>query len=168
MKVFFFIISLLMLLLTGLRLWPSTGNFIFAGGSDMLMSIVASNFFISITFAVIFFITVFFYKKKKRPLVTSLLTVIFLLWFLSGRMIALFPDGRLLSGWFYIQTNRTDICRTDIDCEKVFYYDTKFEKLSFWKLRIVNKEANATIFTGPFVWRNTIKLFVKEFPSSYR
>jgi hypothetical protein len=153
-----------MLLLTALRLWPSTGNFIFAGGSDILMTIVTSHFLTSITLAVSFFATVLIYKKKRRVLFTLLLTLIFLLWLLSGRMIALFPDGRLISGWFYIETNRTDICKTDIDCEKLFYYDTKFEKLSFWRLRIANSETNTTVFTGPFIWKNAIRLFVKEFP----
>jgi hypothetical protein len=153
-----------MLFLTAFRLFASTGNFIFAAGSDSLMTIVSSHLLISISLAVSFFLALLTYKKKRRALFTSLLTLIFLLWLFSGRMIAFFPDGRLISGWFYIPTNRIDICKTDIDCEKLFYYYTKIEARSFWRLRITNTETNTTVFIEPFIWKNAIKLFEKEFP----
>lgn len=157
-----------MLLMTAFKLAPTTGNFIFVGGSDMLMSLVSSNFLVSITFGIAFFIIVFFYQKARRKVVIPLLILIFLLWFLSGRMIALFPDGRIITGWFYIQTNRSDICRTDIDCEKVFRYDTRLEKLSVWRLRVSNSEIDVQIFTGPFIWRHSQLVFENEFPSGHR
>jgi hypothetical protein len=155
-----------MILVTIIGFFPSYTTFIFAGGSDGLMDMISVNSFFQTSIILIFGAILIVNKSKLRKYTYFLLMLVFLLWSLSGRMIALFPDGRLSSGWFYIETNRINICKDEIDCDKIFYYETEIEKLPLWRIKIKNKRTDNVVFIGPMVWKKTIELFKKKFPRS--
>lgn len=73
----------------------------------------------------------------------------------------LFPDGRVITGWYYIEANKFYLCRTGDDCEVVIFKDSKVSKLFLWRIRISNKYVNKVIFLGPFAWSNCFSVFDK-------
>lgn len=163
MKIVLYSVALIMILITLFGCFSSYASLLFAGGSDVLMELVQGNLRLQILFVVLFCGSVIITKWRdgyKRYLFLGLL---FLLWFLSGRTISLFPDGKIRTGWFYFKTWDTNICKEEKDCEKVFYYETHVKKLPLWFLRVTNKDTNAVIFVGPVVWSETLSLFKKRF-----
>ena len=74
--------------------------------------------------------------------------------------VGLFPDTRINCGWIYHKTETINLSSELKDPEDVFL-DTSFEKLSFWRIRIVNNDVNKVIFVGPIIWDKTIVLFDK-------
>ena len=161
MKLFLYVVAFLMIVITGFGFFPSYANFIFAGGSDGLMNIVSANIWFQIIVVSSFLLSIYKYNKTMN----AILILIFFLWCISGRMVSLFPDGRLSSGWFYLETDRINICKNEeIDCDRIFFYETEIEELPFWRLRIKNKNINSVIFIGPVIWSNTLSLFRYNFP----
>jgi len=108
---------------------------------------------------VIFGISLFLFLRKATVIKFVILALSFLLWTLSGRMIAIGLDGRLTYGWFNILSEDTSLCDEKSDCETMIYYQTKTEKLSFWRIRVKNKNIDEVIFAGPLLWGRTVKLF---------
>lgn len=159
------ILILVMILLTTIGLFPSNASFLFARGSDGLMQMKSAPFWIQFLLILCFIIVAFAFKGKSR-VKTYLLPILFILWILSGRVVGLFPDGRLSTGWFYVETARLNICKNSNDCEKVYYYETEVQPLALWRIRIKNKEINKVIFVGPAIWSGTLKMFKKSFPKS--
>lgn len=143
-------------------------RFFFASGSDVSMCLIESDLYIRVFFWVVFFLLSILFKKwGNKNFYYPILITVFILWSLSGRMVALFPlDGRLISGWFYIETNRIEICKNDCDCEKVFYYETNYKKEFIWTYRIKNKDIETTLFTSPFIDNKVKKLFSQQFVNS--
>lgn len=168
MKFVLIVVMVFMMLFTALGLFPSFSNFLFARGSDNLMELITSNISVQILFLMLFGFSAFMYIKRRSKLYISLIFISFAFWILSGRMIALFPHGRLSSGWFYFETSRTDICKEDMDCEKIFYYETTFDRLLFWRIKIKNKQIDDIVFTSPFIWEKSINLFKNNFKKSYQ
>lgn len=81
----------------------------------------------------------------------------------NGSMIAIFPDGRLISGWFYIETGNVDICKSGIDCDRVFYYETRYKRSRLWTYAVSNNEINTKIFVGPIITNQVNTMFKKKF-----
>lgn len=116
-------------------------------------------------YTIIFFIgylgmTVLVFRQfsTRNLLVLSLVLV---LWLLSGRVAAVkaFPDGRVITGWYYIETNSFKLCKENEDCESVLFKETKVKLLPLWCISINNKDTNRVIFIGPFTWNSCIKIF---------
>jgi hypothetical protein len=103
------------------------------------------------------FILVLFWKKYLLRKIV-LLFILILFWFISGRTIAFkyFPNGRIITGWFYYKTNEFFLCKKGDDYEKVISQETKLLRLSFWRLHISNKNISKEIFIGPFAWDRAI------------
>jgi len=81
--------------------------------------------------------------------------------------IKLYPDGRISTGWFYIETNRFSVCAGETsDCEQITHYQTFIEKAPFWSLKIRNKDINRTVFVGPIIWSEALNQFYEKFPAS--
>ena len=159
--------AILMAFITFIGFNSGLTRFFFASGSDGLMRLIESDLYIRIILLVLFFLLVFLIKKWKwKIFYYPAMSIVFGLWLLSGRMIALFPDGRLISGWFYMETSRVDICKDVADCEKTLYYETSYRSEFLWKYRIKNKELDFTIFASPFIKIKIEKLFSQQFAKS--
>jgi hypothetical protein len=155
-----------MILTSAIGLIPEYASFLLAGGSDGLADIIAVNVIWQFFFILIFAITILRRDNKVRKFNNVILFFIFFMWILSGRTIALFATGQLNSGWFYFKVNSINICEDDLDCDKVFYYETKVTKLPFWRIRVENKSTDDTIFIGPMLWKEATTFFNLKFPES--
>jgi len=152
-----------MLILTGLSLFPNYSSFLFAGGSDVLMEYAMSGFWVQTLFATLYLVTLIIPYRSLEKNKKFLLVALFSLWFLSGRIVSIFPDGRISTGWFYIETDKVNICENSIDCEKTVYYDTRLEKLSLWRIRIQNDKIDVVVFTGPFISSKSLNMLKGKF-----
>ena len=103
----------------------------------------------------------YFYVKNNLKLI--FLVMAFSLWVLSGRMICIWPDGRLSAGWYCIETERFYLCEKQSDCETVMAQQTKLQKLFFWRVRVKNTTTDQIIFVGPMLWNNAIKVLHETF-----
>lgn len=98
-----------------------------------------------------------FYSLSKRSFLLVFLTLG--VWFLSGRTVGIktFHEPSIMTGWFYTETKRFDICdQKDNDCEVLIYYHTELIKKPFWRVQIKNRVCNETFFVGPFIWEKTL------------
>lgn len=135
----------------------------FAKGSNYLMDLVSGSLLFQILFVVIFNLILIVNRKRNIKSAYVLLLLLLLLWGVNGRTIALFPDGRINSGWFYIPTYSINLCKDEDDCERVVYYETEIEKLPLWNVRVKNRNVDIIIFVGPLVWTKTLKLMENKF-----
>jgi hypothetical protein len=104
-----------------------------------------------------------YYFKKPSKLKLAALSLLMLLWLLSGRTTAmLVTEDEIATGWFYIPTTRFTLCNPNEDCEVTHYNKTKVQALSFWRIRITNSTVDETLFIGPFAWAETKKLFIDD------
>jgi hypothetical protein len=158
--IFIAVIFIIMMFLTAI---PYVGDSpSLAGGSiGSIMIMITIRAAISTVLLVAFVLMSYFYFKKKVKAVFLILT--FLLWFVSGRMIGILPDGRLSTGWFYMETDRIDLCDHKTDCETVMAQQTKIQKLIFLSIRLKNKTTDQIIFVGPMLWNNALKVFHETF-----
>lgn len=155
------IIFLAMAALTAIG-YTSANTFFFAGGSiASLMDLAAMPVIIPTSLLIVFGLLLYFYWRKNSKVKLVNLGIVMLLWFLSGRTVGMivYPDGEVVTGWFYIQTGRFYICDQKTDCETTIGYHTKTESLPFWGIRIKNRNTDKLVFTGPFLWNRTAKLF---------
>jgi hypothetical protein len=104
-----------------------------------------------------------YYFKKPSKLKLAALSLLMLLWLLSGRTTAmLVTEDEIATGWFYIPTTRFTLCNPNEDCEVTHYNKTKVQTLPFWRIRITNNTIDETLFIGPFSWTETKKLFIDD------
>ncbi|MET3047509.1 hypothetical protein [Flavobacterium covae] len=133
--------------------------------AEYLSDISDVNVFLSVLFLIIYlFLLIYFWKRLK--LVLPFLVFIVLFWFFSGRTIALkyHPTGRIITGWYYIETDMFNLCKENQDYESILANETEINKLPFWRLNLKNKDTDKTIFIGPFMWNETIKILKKRIP----
>jgi hypothetical protein len=164
-KIVFYIVAVLMASVTIIGFNSGLSRFLFANGSDSLMTLVESRLYIRVLLLIAFIITIAAQLNHCKKIYSLFATGIFFLWLLSGRMIALFPDGSIITGWYYMQTNKKSICSKHADCEKVFYYETKYQKLFLWRYNITNQQTNISLFAGPFISYDIDYLFHNTFPN---
>ncbi|THU30781.1 hypothetical protein FAM09_29720 [Niastella caeni] len=109
------------------------------------------------------FVTVLVFRKFSALKVLTLLLVL-ILWLLCGRVVAFkaFPDGRVITGWYYIETNKFNLCENDVDCEGIISKETTISKLPLWRIRINSKYTKKIIFVGPFTSHNCYKVFESQ------
>lgn len=154
-----------MLLFTLLGFEKGLSRLFMASGSDDVMQLVSSNLYVRVAFLMIFIILVVYgiFKRKQHKFYYPIMFVVFGLWLLSGRMVALFPDGRLIYGWYYFEAGEINICSHGVDCEKVYAYETDYGRRFLWRYRIMNNSISETIFTGPFIVNEVDSLFSHSF-----
>jgi len=163
MKRILYTVAFLMIAITALGFSTDFGEMSLASGSDILMSYASTDIFLRLFFLVAFVMSVIFLKKfGNKILATLTLIILFALWFLSGRMIAIFPDGRLVGGWFYFPTETTELCKSSKDCEITLHYETSYTRESFWFYRVKNKEVEIVKFAGPFIANDVDNLLARK------
>jgi hypothetical protein len=155
-------VAVLMSLITLLGLSENLGTMIFAGGSDALMSLAAPGLFLRMIFLLVFVAAVLTYNHfEDKNAAYIILVLFFSFWVLSGRMVATFPDGRLITGWFYIPVKTVDLCKDDADCDKPGY--ARYTKQWLWMYNVKNRETDVMIFAGPFLDRKLERLLDQKF-----
>lgn len=154
-------------LLSILSLSAPLSRFLFAGGStESLMEIAITYNLIKLSFAGILIASGIFLRSKCEFIHFLGYLILLTLWFLSGRTIGImyYPDGIVKTGWHYIRTNEFGLCEDGVNCELQVNKLTKIEKLPFWRIRITNSNTNEVLFTGPFIWNQTVHIFEANSP----
>lgn len=174
MKIFLIVSSVIVMFILSLTLWisPNIIVFIIARGSDVSQETALCNpCIVFMLFALFLVGIVINLKLKKVKYGNIILSILFITWLLSTRIIAYDPsasseESKVLSGWLFFRTHTILTCidTENCDCEKVNYYGTYIEKLPLWRIRIKNKELDTVIFVGPFIWKKTLKILEKHFP----
>jgi hypothetical protein len=138
--------------------------------ADYLSDISEVNHLFSVLFFIAYIaVAVLVFKKVSTQRVLILLLAM-ILWLMCGRVISFkaFPDGRIITGWYYIESNNFNLCEDDNDCETIISKGSTISKLSLWRIGIKNKYINKVIFIGPFTWHNCSKLFEKNIGDNAR
>ncbi len=139
-------------------------RFLFASGSDSLMTLIESNIFIRV-FLLVLFISLLIIKNRFTNVYLRflILTIAFVTWFFSGRMVGVFAYGQIKTGWFYLfETKQIQLCGNR-DCEYAINNETEFKSELIWYYRIKNKEVNTTFFVGPFISNEVENQFFENY-----
>ena len=150
-----YIIVIAMLFISCIGFFNETANFFFAGGSDFLMTTIATNSWVQIFLVLIFTLTLFKSKTKSR-IKFYFRILVFIIWLMSGRTIYVFPNGKIGLGWFFVETNRFYICSEgDKNCDDTVTECKISEKALFLvKIQTIDKEN--VFYVGPFIYGKTI------------
>ena len=126
-----------------------------------LSNISNVNYIFSWCFLIAYLLVTFFAFRKADVIRLFILFILFGLWLLSGRVIAFkpFPDGRIITGYYYIETDRFNLCDNENDCESVISKEAFIQRRPFWLLKIKSKGIQKNIFLGPFTWQQCNKVF---------
>ena len=126
-----------------------------------MLALAAVNIAYPIALLILYAIVAWFYHRQPSRIRLVSVCAIVALWVICGRMVgALFwPEGKIITGWYYFPTDDFKLCDGTIDCETVVDYQTHMEKLAFWRVKIKNKNVDQTIFVGPFIWDQIPKVF---------
>jgi hypothetical protein len=142
--------------------------FAFTGESaSYLFQIITVGYYVKAFFGVLTTLLLIFIIYSKSYWLKFLLVVSMLLTIMSSRIIAIkiYPEGKIRSGWFGVCTNEILLCNSDDDCEELLYNQTEIRQKNLWRLHIVNKNINETIFIGPFSY-DSILTSLKDFDGS--
>ena len=168
MKYFLYSLLVVIIIVTFLSFNNELINIMFSNDSAGYLTEVSNINIIVSVISIIFF---YFFIIKKNRYRFFLLFVLMIIWLFSGRRISIrnTEKCRVSSGWFFIETNSFRLCKlADCDCEIV--YETTYERLSFWRIRITNNDINKTMFIGPIVWPKVITILennqLSEFPAT--
>jgi len=158
LKCIFLIFAIIMFCGTILLFYSDVKILFLRESAGYLSKINDPNRAASIIFLVTYVVILIFFWKKIKLHIYLTLSILFILWFVSGRSVAFkyFPEGRVITGWYYIETDNFYISKGQMDYEKVITKETSIEILSFWRIRIQNKMIDRTLFIGPFVWENSL------------
>jgi hypothetical protein len=161
-RIILLVVLLLLMIVIVLPYFSPANKFVFGGTSaDYMLNLAALNVTWPIALLVLYAISAWFYHKKPNRMRLASVSTVVILWVLCGRMVGtlLWPEGKVITGWYYIPTNDFKLCDGSTDCETVIYYQAHIEKLSFWRLKIKSKNIDQTIFVGPFIWNEVPKVF---------
>lgn len=162
-KIFLVVVTTVMLILTLLAFTEDIKLLFTYESAKYLSDISNVNIFLSVLFLIIYlFLLIYFWKRLKS--IVPFLFFIFLLWLFSGRTLAFkyHSTGRVITGWYYIETDMFNLCKENQDYERILSKETMINELSFWRLNFKNKDVNKTIFIGPFVWNEAKEIFIKK------
>lgn len=167
LKILLVVVIVFMSILTSLTFTKDVKLLFTYESAEYLSDISSVNMFYSVLFLIVYLLLLFYFWKRLK-LVLPFLFFIFSLWLFSGRTLAFkyHPTGRVIMGWYYIKTDMFNLCKENQDYESILANETELNELSFWRLKLKNKNTDKTIFIGPFVWNETIKILKKRIKSS--
>ncbi len=115
-------------------------------------------------FLILYLVGLFLYGRKQKILHRIILLFSFIFWVLSGRTVGLtyFPNGEVISGYYYLTFDKFEISKTSQDYEKIISIETEINVLPLWRINIKNENINRTIFLGPFVWNSASKILMDK------
>lgn len=167
LKILLVVFLVFMSILTALAFNEDTKLLFTYESAEYLSDISNVNVFFSVLFLTIYlFLLIYFWKRLK--LVLPFFFFIILFWLFSGRTMAFkyHPTGRVITGWYYIETDMFNLCKKNKDYESILANETEINELFFWRLNLKNKDIDKTIFIGPFMWNETVKILKKRIKSS--
>lgn len=167
LKILLVVFLVFMLILTILAFTDDMKLLFTYESAEYLSDISNVNVFFSVIFLIVYlFMLICFWKRLK--LVLPFLFFVVILWLFSGRTLAFkyHPTGRVITGWYYIETDMFNLCGENQDYESILANETVINELSFWRLNLKNKDTDKTIFIGPFMWNENIKILKKRIKSS--
>lgn len=167
LKILLVVFLVFMLILTILAFTDDMKLLFTYESAEYLSDISNVNVFFSVIFLIVYlFLLIYFWKRLK--LVLPFLFFVVILWLFSGRTLAFkyHPTGRVITGWYYIETDMFNLCEENQDYESILANETVINELSFWRLNLKNKDTDKTIFIGPFMWNENIKMLKKRIKSS--
>ena len=143
-------ILMIMICLTAIASTPSFSRFLMAGGSDSTMSANhAATLYQVLAIGCCILLSIYCkYKRFRWGWIIFIGLVLF--WFLSGRTVGAFPDGRLNTGWFSLRFEQYRFSPIEsTGCVEILSAQTLIRE-DFWGVTISNRYTTAFIFTGPF------------------
>ncbi len=155
------IIGMLTMVTLTLISFSDLGKLLFVSESaDYLTSTTKIDYTLLVIFLGTYACTLISFWIKPKFYKLGIISILFLLWLLCGRMIGFnsFSDGRVNTGWYYLEYERIYLCNSKSDCESLLAYGTKMEILSLWRIKITNENINEVIFVGPFTWKSTLEM----------
>jgi hypothetical protein len=132
--------------------------------ADYLSSISEVNHVFSVLFFIVYICVGVLIIRKSNYKKILILSLALILWLISGRVVAIkaFSDGRIITGWYYVETDKFNLCESDFDCETITSQETTIIKLPMWRVRINSKHINKVVFIGPFTWNSCIKTLANQ------
>lgn len=124
---------------------------LFSGGSiESTMKVFGPSFcIIFMLFLAITFSTVFF--RKKMEVLLKLFLILFITWFICGRTIGVHWTGELITGWFYISTDKVILCETTENCVGDVIENITVKNSYLFRLKFFNGAGEKEIFAGPII-----------------
>lgn len=145
------IVLLLMTIMTYLVFDTENGEFLFAGGSvGSTMKFFGPNVWIVMTLYAGTILSLIFLRKRIKILLVVFL-VFFCVWFISGRTIGIHWTGEVITGWFYISTDRIILSDDSNNCSENIIACTKAKDSFPFCIILVNPSNEKGIFVGPMI-----------------
>lgn len=142
-------------LMTYLFFDSENSMFLFSGGSvGSTMKYFGTSKWIVLFLYICIVFSILFYRKRLKQMFFCFM-IFFSLWFLSGRVIGVHYSGEIISGWFYLQTNKVSLWKLD-KCSEDLILNTSAEDKFPFRLKFSNVCTVNEIFIGPFI-RSDVK-----------
>ena len=146
-----YLVILFLIILNAISYLPYSrmGSFLFAGGSDSTLQLITPPF-IMLSIVNFGFIIAFLYTLHFRPSfgLITVITLLMTIWLLCGRVIGVFHDGRIISGYFFIPVKTIDFRDVSEDFEN-YITETEIRRSSNLIIEIKNGRSKESIFIGP-------------------
>jgi hypothetical protein len=145
------IILILMTVMTYLVFDSENGKFLFSGGSTgSTMKFFEPNVWIVMALYAGALLSLIFLRKRTKLLLVVFL-VFFCVWFISGRTVGIHWTGEVITGWFYISTDRIILSDGVNDCSEEIIACTKTKDSFPFCIILVNSANEKEIFVGPII-----------------
>ena len=142
------------------------GKHFFAGGSieSTMVFFLPNKWIVSVTYLLI--VTSVFFLRKNKRLLLPILIILTLFWCSLGRSVGLHWTGKLVYGWFNIETGRLELAELfDASHENLLeQLEVKKEENSFYGVKIIG-DKGTSIYLGPYLQNKFLNYF-KQHPSS--
>jgi len=146
-----FILDFVMGVLTFLVLDKELRELVFSGGS-----VGSTMEFFGPKFGVVFMlflasnVCIIIFRKRVKLLLFSYVICSFL-WMLCGRTIGIYWSGEVITGWFYIQTDRFLLYKegSTFKSEAINYTNVQISNVFY--IILENNQVNYSLYVGPVI-----------------
>ncbi len=149
-----------MTILTFLVFDSDNSILLFQGGSiGSTMKVFGPNFLLILVLYIVTLLSTILFRKRLIVLLVSFL-IFFSLWFLSGRTVGVQWTGELITGWFYISTDKIVLSKNS-DCEENIIECTTVKDSYIFQLKFISGIEEENIFVGPVI-RSDLKNYFNQ------
>ncbi len=158
--IFSLIVSLPVLIIVWLT-YNRIGAFIFAGGSDSVLQVVRTPLWISalISFVLVISLIYSIYSIEWNIGQRAFLSILFIAWILNGQTIGVYPDGRIMIGWYFFPINITNTLKPNENPEQ-YVSIISVKTKNFFTLEFKNENDLTTIFVNPWLQSPLMKILI--------
>jgi hypothetical protein len=163
MKYISFVTAFVMIVGTAFLTYSKLGLFNFAQGSDSDLHIVRSSPWLTavLSAGLLLFIAFLIWNPRLRVAGLIMVVVLILVWIINGRVVGMYSDGRIISGWFFVRTEVVNFREPDEDPE-VYVSHMTIMAHSKWKVEIRSREHTVKMFVGPILHKSLLKSWKKR------